>query len=83
MITPTDSTFYEFDSFRIDSGKRLLLNGRGEAISLTPKIFDTLLCLVSHYGTVIDKDELMSAIWPDTIVEENNLNKNGTPARLG
>jgi TolB-like protein/DNA-binding winged helix-turn-helix (wHTH) protein len=76
MITPTDSTFYEFDSFRIDSGKRLLLNGRGEAISLTPKIFDTLLCLVSHYGTVIDKDELMSAIWPDTIVEENNLNKN-------
>jgi TolB-like protein/Tfp pilus assembly protein PilF len=34
------------------------------------------LYLVSHYGTVIDKDELMSAIWPDTIVEENNLNKN-------
>ena len=76
MITPTDSTFYEFDNFRIDSGKRLLLNGGGEAISLTPKIFDTLLYLVSHYDTVIDKDELMSAIWPDTIVEENNLNKN-------
>jgi TolB-like protein/DNA-binding winged helix-turn-helix (wHTH) protein/Tfp pilus assembly protein PilF len=76
MITPTVSTFYEFDNFRIDSGKRLLLNGGGEAISLTPKIFDTLLYLVSHYGTVVDKDELMSAIWPDTIVEENNLNKN-------
>jgi TolB-like protein/DNA-binding winged helix-turn-helix (wHTH) protein/Tfp pilus assembly protein PilF len=76
MITPTDSIIYEFDNFRIDSEKRLLLNGGGEAISLTPKIFDTLLYLVSHYGTVIDKDELMSAIWPDTIVEENNLNKN-------
>ena len=76
MITPTDSIIYEFDNFRIDSGKRLLLNGGGGPISLTPKIFDTLLYLVSHNGKVLEKDELMSAIWPDTIVEENNLNKN-------
>jgi TolB-like protein/DNA-binding winged helix-turn-helix (wHTH) protein/Tfp pilus assembly protein PilF len=76
MISQADSIVYEFDNFRIDSGKRLLFNGGGEPISLTPKIFDTLLYLVSHNGTVIEKDELMSAIWPDTIVEENNLNKN-------
>jgi TolB-like protein/DNA-binding winged helix-turn-helix (wHTH) protein/Tfp pilus assembly protein PilF len=75
MITP-DSIIYEFDNFRIDSGKRLLWNGGGEPISLTPKIFDTLLYLVSHNGKVIEKEELMSAIWADTIVEENNLNKN-------
>ena len=43
---------------------------------LTPKVFDTLHYLVSHSGQVIEKDELMSAIWQDTIVEENNLNKN-------
>jgi TolB-like protein/DNA-binding winged helix-turn-helix (wHTH) protein/tetratricopeptide (TPR) repeat protein len=76
MITPADSIIYEFDNFRIDSGKRLLWNGGGEPISLTPKIFDTLLYLVSHNGKVIEKEELMSAIWADTIVEENNLNKN-------
>jgi TolB-like protein/DNA-binding winged helix-turn-helix (wHTH) protein len=52
------------------------LNGGDEPIALTPKIFDTLLYLVSHSGQVIEKDELMSSIWPDTIVEENNLNKN-------
>ena len=52
------------------------MNGGDEPIALTPKIFDTLLYLVSHSGQVIEKDELMSSIWPDTIVEENNLNKN-------
>jgi serine/threonine-protein kinase len=76
MKFQAESIAYEFDNFRIDSGKRLLSNGGPEPIPLTPKIFDTLLYLVSHHGTVIDKDELMSAIWPDTIVEENNLNKN-------
>jgi len=76
MKFQAESIAYEFDNFRIDSGKRLLSNGGPEPVPLTPKIFDTLLYLVSHHGTVIDKDELMSAIWPDTIVEENNLNKN-------
>ncbi len=75
MLSSTESIIYEFDSFRLDAGKRLVWNGGGEPISLTPKIFDTLLYLVSHNGTVLEKDELMSAIWPDTIVEENNLNK--------
>jgi DNA-binding winged helix-turn-helix (wHTH) protein/TolB-like protein len=76
MKPPTDPTIYEFDNFRIDGGRRLFFNGGDGPIPLTSKVFDTLLYLVTHNGTVIDKDELMSAIWPDTIVEENNLNKN-------
>ena len=76
MITQVNSIIYEFDNFCVDAGRRLLLNGGDEPIALTPKIFDTLLYLVSHSGQVIEKDELMSSIWPDTIVEENNLNKN-------
>jgi serine/threonine-protein kinase len=76
ICQPTESAIYEFDNFRIDSGKRLFSNGGAEPIQLTPKIVDTLLYLVSRHGTVIDKDELMSAIWPDSVVEENNLNKN-------
>jgi TolB-like protein/DNA-binding winged helix-turn-helix (wHTH) protein/Flp pilus assembly protein TadD len=67
---------YEFEGFRVDAGKRLLSNGAGDPLAVTPKIFDTLLYLVSHGGDVVGKDELMSAIWPDAIVEENNLNKN-------
>src|SRR5258706_9661040 len=76
MLSPAESIVYEFDSFRIDAGKRLLWNGGGEPIPLTPKVFDTLFYLVENGGKVIEKDELMSAIWPDTVVEENNLNKN-------
>ena len=67
---------YEFDEFRVDVAKRLLTKGDGEPIPLTPKVFDTLLYLVRHNGKVIEKDELMREIWTDSIVEENNLNKN-------
>jgi DNA-binding winged helix-turn-helix (wHTH) protein/TolB-like protein/Tfp pilus assembly protein PilF len=75
MENESSSTNYAFDGFLVDTEKRLLL-GRTGAIALTPKVFDTLQYLVSHAGHVIEKDELMSAIWHDTIVEENNLNKN-------
>jgi DNA-binding winged helix-turn-helix (wHTH) protein/TolB-like protein len=67
---------YEFDEFRVDAAKRLLTKGDGEQIPLTPKVFDTLLYLIRHGGKVIEKDELMSEIWTDSIVEENNLNQN-------
>jgi len=64
-----------FGEFRIDTGRRLLLRN-GQAIPLTPKVFDTLLYLVKNRGLVIAKDDLMAAVWPDTVVEENNLNQN-------
>lgn len=67
---------YEFGGFRLDTAKRLLLNGVDEIMPLMPKAFDTLHYLVRHSGRVIDKDELMSEIWTDTIVEENNLTQN-------
>ena len=74
MSAPSQDV-YEFGDFRLDAGKRLLLR-RGEPVPLTPKVFDTLLHLVQHHGKVIAKDDLMHAVWPDTAVEENNLNQN-------
>jgi DNA-binding winged helix-turn-helix (wHTH) protein/Flp pilus assembly protein TadD len=65
---------YEFGDFRIEAGKRLLRNG--DPVPLTPKVFDTLLHLVEHNGRILEKEELMRAVWPDTVVEENNLNQN-------
>lgn len=72
----TGPHIYEFGNFRIDAAQRLLLQQDGETVSLTPRVFDTLLYLVRHGGKVLTKDELLSAIWTDTIVEENNLNQN-------
>jgi DNA-binding winged helix-turn-helix (wHTH) protein/TolB-like protein/Tfp pilus assembly protein PilF len=67
---------YEFADFRIDAAKRLLFKGENEIVPLMPKAFETLLYLVQNSGKVIEKDELMAAVWSDTIVEENNLTQN-------
>jgi TolB-like protein/Flp pilus assembly protein TadD len=74
-VPPPPPHLYEFGAFRVDASKRLLARD-GTPVPLTPKVFDTLLHLVQHCGTVLGKDELMRAIWPDAVVEENNLNQN-------
>jgi len=66
---------YEFKDFRLDAANRVLLRN-GEPLPLTPKVFDTLLYFVRHPGSVLEKDDLMSAIWPDSFVTENNLSQN-------
>ena len=66
---------YEFGPFRLDARKRLLLR-EGEIVPLKPKAFDTLLALVEGCGRVVEKDELMRRVWPDTAVEEGNLTFN-------
>lgn len=70
-----ESHIYEFDDYRLDANERVLLR-RGEPVPLTPRVFDTLLYLVRHSGKMLEKDELMRKIWPDAVVEENNLNQN-------
>src|SRR5882724_5435586 len=67
--------FYEFGAFRIDTANRLLLND-GEPVPLKAKAIDTLLLLVEHNGEVVEKDELMRELWPDSFVEEGNLTQN-------
>jgi serine/threonine-protein kinase len=67
---------YLFDEFTVFAGTRRVHRTDGEQIALTPKVFDTLLYLVENPNRLIEKDELMEAVWPDTVVEENNLNKN-------
>ena len=66
---------YEFGEFRINVSQRSL-ERQGKEISLQPKVFDLLLVLVERRGQVVSKDELMTAIWPDTFVEETNLKVN-------
>src|SRR5262249_23976006 len=63
---------YEFGRFRLDSVSRLLWR-EGEIVPLTPKAIDLLLFLVESRGRLVTKDELMSAVWPHTFVEESNL----------
>src|SRR5512132_3816665 len=69
------SEFYEFGSFRLKSGERVLLRGE-DLVSLTPKAFDILLTLLENDGRIVPKDDLMKRVWPNTFVEEGNLTQN-------
>jgi TolB-like protein/DNA-binding winged helix-turn-helix (wHTH) protein/Tfp pilus assembly protein PilF len=66
---------YEFGPFRLDPRQRLLLRD-DKPIPLQPKAFETLLVLVRNSEKLVSKDELLSAVWSDTFVEESNLTQN-------
>src|ERR1700739_4215079 len=65
---------YEFAPFSLNPLKRIVLCGN-EPVPLTPKCFDILLVLVEHSDEVLVKEELMERVWPNTAVEEGNLNR--------
>ena len=66
---------YEFGPFRLDTAEHFLLRD-GKPVPLTPKAFETLLVLVRNSGHLVEKEELMSLLWPNSFVEESNLNRN-------
>ena len=63
---------YEFGPFRLDPAERKLLRAN-EIVTLTPRAFDTLYLLVRNSGRVLEKNELIGILWPDTFVEEGSL----------
>lgn len=63
---------YEFGAFRLEVAERRLTQA-GAVIPLSPKLFDALLLLVENHGRLLEKDELIRTLWPDSFVEESNL----------
>src|SRR5215471_10868069 len=63
---------YEFGPFSLDPAERVISRD-GVPVALTPKVFDTLVCLVRNRGRLLTKDELLKEIWLDPFVEEVNL----------
>jgi TolB-like protein len=61
-----------FGPFRLSLGRRELLKN-GAAVPLGSRAFDLLAALVQRQGNVVSKDELLTEVWPGTVVEENNL----------
>ncbi len=43
------------------------------SVPITAKTFEVLVVLLRHRDRVVSKDELLSLVWPDTAVQENNL----------
>jgi len=63
---------YEFGPFRLGPAQRLLLRS-GETVHIPPKAFDVLVVLVRHRGHLVEKRELIEAVWPGLFVEEGNI----------
>lgn len=78
--TREEIALYEFGPFSLDELERQLLD-RGQPVPLTDKVFELLLLLVQNPGRALSKLELMQRLWPDTVVEENNLTVNMSTLR--
>jgi DNA-binding winged helix-turn-helix (wHTH) protein len=62
----------EFGRFRVLPHRREVL-AEGRQLELGGRAFDVLMALIEASGAVVSKDALMNRVWPDRIVEENNL----------
>ena len=71
-MTALDVTSYRFGPFRLVPRERQLYC-QGEPVPLTPKALETLRVLVERHGRLVTKDDLLREVWPDVVVEENNL----------
>jgi DNA-binding winged helix-turn-helix (wHTH) protein len=67
--------FYEFGPFRLDA-KRHVLMRENAIVALSPKALETLLVLVRNHGYLVEKEQLLKSVWPDTFVEEATLAQN-------
>ena len=74
-MPPQEYNVYEFGPFQLDPVERVLRQA-GKCVPLTPKAFQTLLVLVENNGRVVEKEELLHRVWPDTFVEEATLAQN-------
>jgi TolB-like protein/tetratricopeptide (TPR) repeat protein len=65
---------YEFGDFRLDPGRQQLTCS-GSLVPLKARAFDLLVYFAEHPGELVDKAALMRAVWPNVVVEENNLSQ--------
>ena len=72
VLNAPDNIIYEFGPFLLEPHARRL-SQHGESVPLAAPEFELLLLLVRNAGRVVDKRDIMAAVWPDAAVEENNL----------
>jgi DNA-binding winged helix-turn-helix (wHTH) protein/TolB-like protein len=66
---------YRFDRFRVDLVKHHVTGPDGAVLPIASRAYEALLYLVENRARVVTKDDLLKAVWPRAVVEENNLNQ--------
>jgi DNA-binding winged helix-turn-helix (wHTH) protein len=69
--TPPGAT-YRFDRFTLDLVRGALLSD-GVELPLRPKSFALLRFLVENAGRLLDRDTIMTAVWPDVVVTDESI----------
>jgi DNA-binding winged helix-turn-helix (wHTH) protein len=71
---------FSFGPFRLLPAERLLTEN-GRPVRLGSRAFDILVILVERAGNVVAKNDIMTRVWPSTIVVEDNLSVHMTALR--
>jgi TolB-like protein len=71
--SPVDRRCYEFDGYRLDATRRVIMTPAGRRLAIEPRVFDAALYFVQHAGQILSKEQLLAQLWPGLIVEENGL----------
>jgi DNA-binding winged helix-turn-helix (wHTH) protein len=67
-----DDVVFRFEKFELIPGRRLLARD-GRVVKVGSRAFDLLVALVERAGKVVRKDELVSCVWANVVVEDTNL----------
>src|SRR5450631_2677999 len=66
---------YAFGDFILERSQQRVRNRDGTPLNLTPRLFCALLLFAERPGDLLDKDTLITALWPGLVVEDNNLSQ--------
>ncbi len=73
-VRSAEERIWHFGDFIVDADRRLLLRNE-HPLAAGPKAFDLLAILLENRGRILSKQFLLDAVWPDAIVDVNNLNQ--------
>ena len=71
---PGSGSISRFGAFVLDTG-RALLTRDGAEVTLRPKTFALLTYMTRHPGRVLGKEELLAAVWPAVVVNDESLSQ--------
>lgn len=73
-MTNENHNIFEFGDVRVEPSNFKIWKA-GAELALEPKTFQVLLFLLENRGRLIEKNELLDAVWKDTFVTENAMTR--------